>query len=138
MIDLHGEKRMLGFVNIAYIVALLGYALVDNTATAIVCYIIYSIIFPLSAMGASVYLRKIAPSRDVAPSLAMGITMQHAAAVVVPVVTGFVLNFVGYQIPFLIASGFALVTVFVTQKLDPRTQKSAARIAEEQSLAIGD
>lgn len=138
MIDLHGEKRMLGIVNIAYIVALLGYALIDNTATAIVCYVIYSIIFPLSAMGASIYLRKIAPSRDVAPSLAMGITMQHAAAIVVPVVTGFVLNYVGYQIPFLIASVFALITVYVTQKLDPRAQKTAAKIAEEQSLAIGD
>lgn len=138
MIDVHGEKRMLGYVNIAYIVALLGYALIDNTATAIVCYVIYSIISPLSAMGASVYLRKIAPSADVAPSLAMGITMQHAAAIVVPVVTGFVLNFVGYQIPFLVASGFALVTVFFTQKLNASEQKTAAKIAEEQSLAIGD
>lgn len=135
MIDVHGEKRMLGIVNIAYIIALLGYALVDNTATAIVCYVIYSIIFPLSAMGAAVYLRKIAPSRDVAPSLAMGITMQHAAAIVVPVVTGFVLNFVGYQIPFLVASGFALVTVFVTQQLNAREQKTPARLAEEQRLA---
>lgn len=138
MIDMHGEKRMLGIVNIAYIIALLGYALIDNTATAIVCYIIYSIIFPLSAMGASVYLRKIAPSRDVAPSLAMGITMQHAAAIVVPVVTGFVLNYVGYQIPFLVASGFAVITVFVTQQLNAREQKTPARIAEEESLSIGD
>lgn len=136
MIDVHGEKRMLGIVNIAYIVALLGYALIDNTATAVTCYVIYSLIFPLSAMGASVYLRKIAPSRDVAPSLAMGITMQHAAAIVVPVVTGFVLNFVGYQIPFLVASVFALITVFVTQKLNAREQKSPARIAEEQELSV--
>lgn len=128
---------MLGIVNIAYIFALLGYALVDNTAMAILCYIIYSIIFPLSAMGASVYLRKIAPSRDVAPSLAMGITMQHAAAIVVPVVTGFVLNFVGYQIPFLVASGFALITVFVTQQLNSREQKTPDRLAEEQRLLVG-
>lgn len=135
MIDVHGEKRMLGIVNIAYIIALLGYALVDNTATAIVCYVIYSIIFPLSAMGASVYLRKIAPSRDVAPSLAMGITMQHAAAIVVPVVTGYVLNFVGYQIPFLVASVFALITVFVTQQLNARDQKTPARLEEEKRLA---
>lgn len=136
MIDVHGEKRMLGIVNIAYIVALLGYALIDNTATAIVCYIIYSIIFPLSAMGASVYLRKIAPSRDVAPSLAMGITMQHAAAIVVPVVTGFVLNFVGYQIPFLVASGFAVITVFVTQKLNSKEQKTEAKLAEEAAMHV--
>lgn len=138
MIDIQGEKRMLGIVNIAYIVALLGYALVDNTATAIVCYVIYSMIFPLSTMGAAVYLRKIAPSRDVAPSLAMGITMQHAAAVVVPVVTGFVLNYVGYQIPFLIASGFALITVYVTQQLNSSEQKSDEKIAEERSMAIAD
>lgn len=138
MIDVHGEKRMLGYVNIAYIVALLGYALIDNTVTAIICYVIYSIIFPLSAMGASVYLRKIAPTRDVAPSLAMGITMQHAAAVVVPILTGFVLNYVGYQIPFLIASAFAVVTVYVTQQLDPKAQKTPAKIAEEEALAIGD
>ena len=136
MIDVHGERRMLGYVNVAYIVALLGYALVDLTSVAIVCYVIYSIIFPLSAMGASVYLRKIAPARDVAPSLAMGITMQHAAAIVIPILTGFVLNFVGYQIPFLVASGFALITVFITRKLDPARQKTTAKLAEEESLSI--
>lgn len=136
MIDLHGERRMLGYVNYAYIVALLGYALVDNTAVAIVCYVIYSIIFPLSGMGASVYLRKIAPSRDVAPSLAMGITMQHAAAIVIPILTGFVLNFVGYQIPFMVASGFALITIYITRRLDPANQKSAGKLAEEDALRI--
>jgi predicted MFS family arabinose efflux permease len=131
MIDEHGERRMLGFVNVAYIVALLGYALVDQIGIAILCYVIYSFIFPLSAMGASVYLRKIAPARDVAPSLAMGLTMQHAAAIVVPIVTGFVLNYVGYQIPFLVASGFAAITILITRKLDPANQKSPQRIQEE-------
>ena len=134
-IDLHGERTMLAIVNIAYIVALLGYALIDQVAVAVLCYVIYSFIFPLSAMGASVYLRKIAPAADVAPSLAMGLTMQHAAAVVVPIVTGFVLNFVGYQIPFLIASGFALITFFVTRRLDAATQKSPRRIAEDAARA---
>lgn len=137
MIDLHGEKQMLGIVNIAYIVALLGYALIDNTATAVLCFMIYTLVQPLSSMGAAVYLRKIAPSRDVAPSLAMGVTMQHAAAIVVPVVTGFVLNFVGYQIPFLVASGFALLAVFVTQRLNPTIQKTAAKLAEETRSGVG-
>ncbi|MCO5226809.1 MAG: MFS transporter [Thermomicrobiales bacterium] len=135
MLDKHGERQMLGVVNIAYIVALLGYALIDNTQIAVGCYVIYSLIMPLSAMGAAVYLRKIAPTRDVAPSLAMGVTMQHAAAIVIPVVTGFVLNFVGYQIPFLVASGFALITVFVTRKLDVTTQKTDAKRDEELARA---
>lgn len=130
-IDAHGERKMLGIVNVAYIVALLGYALVDQVGIAILCYVIYSFIFPLSAMGASVYLRKIAPARDVAPSLAMGLTMQHAAAVVVPILTGFVLNYVGYQIPFLVASAFAAITILVTRKLDPANQKTSQRLQED-------
>lgn len=134
-IDAHGERRMLGIVNVAYIVALLGYALVDQVGIAILCYVIYSFIFPLSAMGASVYLRKIAPARDVAPSLAMGLTMQHAAAVIVPIATGFVLNYVGYQIPFLVASAFAAVTILITRKLDPANQKSPLRLQEEAARA---
>lgn len=135
-IDAHGERTMLGLVNVAYIVALLGYALVDQVGIAILCYVIYSFIFPLSAMGASVYLRKIAPARDVAPSLAMGLTMQHAAAVIVPIVTGFVLNYVGYQIPFLVASVFAAITILVTRRLDPANQKTAQRRQEDAARAI--
>jgi predicted MFS family arabinose efflux permease len=85
----------------------------------------------LAAMGATVYLRKIAPSNEIAPSLAMGLTMQHAAAVVVPIVTGFILNYVGYQIPFLVASGFAVVTIFVTRMLNPSAQRTPEKLAEE-------
>ena len=65
----------------------------------------------------------------------MGVTMQHAAAIVVPLATGYILNFVGYQIPFLIACGFACLTFFVTRRLDPATQKSPRRLAEEAARA---
>jgi predicted MFS family arabinose efflux permease len=135
-LDQYGERSLLFFVNIAFIVALLGYAIVSNPIAATFCYVIYTFIAPLATMGATVYLRKIAPSNDLAPSLAMGLTMQHAAAIIVPVVTGFILNFVGYQIPFLVASGFALVTLIVSRKLDPAGQKSIMKRAEEAELAM--
>ena len=131
LIDRYGERTMLGVVNVAYVVALLGYGLIDNVTVAVLCYVLYSFIFPLSAMGAAIYLRKIAPAADIAPSLAMGITLQHAAAIAVPIATGFVLNFVGYQLPFLVASVFAVVTFLVTRGLDPEAQKSARRRAED-------
>ncbi|CAN5802290.1 MFS transporter [soil metagenome] len=133
-LDAYGERTLLFYVNIAFIVALLGYALVPNVIVATLCYVAYTFIFPLAPMGATVYLRKIAPSADLAPSLAMGLTMQHASAVVVPVVTGYILNFVGFQIPFLVASGFAVATLFVTRGLDATSQKSARKRAEEQTL----
>lgn len=130
-LDREGERRVLAWTNVGYVVSLLGYALIDNVVVAVACYLIYSLIFPISPMGASTYLRKIATTADVAPSLAMGVSMQHVAAIVVPVATGYVLNFVGYQVPFLVASVFAALTFLATRHLAPEEQKSAARRRED-------
>jgi len=131
MVDLHGERQMLSIVNVAYLLALGGYAIVHNVYIAAACYVVYSFIMPLSSIGAATYLRKVAVGREIAPSLAMGVTLQHTAAIVVPITTGFILNYVGFQVPFLIACVFAIMTFFVTQRLNPLTQKSPARIAED-------
>jgi predicted MFS family arabinose efflux permease len=131
MIDKHGERRMLSLVNVGYVVALAGYALAGNVLIACLCYVIYSFIMPLSQIGAATYLRKVAVPDEIAPSLAMGVTMQHAAAIVVPVTTGIILNFVGYRIPFFIACCFACVNFVVTRRLDPDAQRSPARLAAE-------
>ncbi|HBY47001.1 MAG TPA: hypothetical protein DEG70_12270 [Chloroflexi bacterium] len=135
-IDFYGEKRMLSAVNVAYVLALGGYAVTNNIYIACLSYVAYSFITPLSSIGAATYLRKIAVTNEIAPSLAMGVTFQHMAAIIVPISAGFILNFVGYQIPFLIASGFAIFTFFMTLRLDPANQKSPARIAEDQQRAL--
>ena len=119
MIDRHGERRTLSAINVAYIVALAGYALMGNVWLACVFYVVYSFIAPFSAIGAATYLRKIAVPADIAPSLAMGVTLLHATAIVVPVAAGLILNYVGYQVPFFIGCGFALVAALVTLRLDP-------------------
>jgi len=100
---------------------------------AMVFYIMYSFIAMFSTLGASTYLRKIAVPEEVAPSLAMGVTILHVTAIVVPVVAGVILNWVGYQIPFFIACFAALVMVFVTAKLNPLAQRSAAKVALDEA-----
>lgn len=129
MIDRHGERRTLSAINVAYIVALGGYALMGNVWLACVFYVIYAFISPFSVIGGATYLRKIAVPADVAPSLAMGVTLLHATAIVVPVAAGMILNYVGYQVPFFIGCGFALAAALVTLRLDPVGQRSAARVA---------
>jgi predicted MFS family arabinose efflux permease len=131
MIDKHGERRMLSMINVGYVVALGGYALASNVVIACLCYLLYTFMMPLSPIGAATYLRKVAVADEIAPSLAMGVTLQHAAAIVVPITTGIILNYVGYQIPFLIACVFASFTFFVTRRLDPAAQRSPARIAAD-------
>ena len=63
----------------------------------------------------------------------MGVTLLHATAIVVPVAAGFILNFVGYQVPFFIACGFALVAAIVTLGLDPVKQRAAAKVALDEA-----
>jgi multisubunit Na+/H+ antiporter MnhF subunit len=133
LIDRLGERRVLQWINIGYVVALAGYALASDVYLACVFYVIYSFISMFSTIGASTYLRKIAVPEDIVPSLAMGITILHATAVVVPVVAGIILNFVGYQIPFFIACGAALVMVGVTHRLNPVAQRSKARVALDEA-----
>jgi FSR family fosmidomycin resistance protein-like MFS transporter len=99
MIDRHGERHTLSAINVAYIVALAGYALMGNVRLACVFYVLYSFIAPFSAIGAATYLRKIAVPADIAPSLAMGVTLLHATAIVVPVAAGALFAL----LPFLVA-----------------------------------
>lgn len=133
MIDRHGERRTLSAINVAYIVALGGYALMGNVWFACAFYVLYSFIAPFSAIGAATYLRKIAVPADMAPSLAMGVTLLHATAIVVPVAAGMILNYVGYQVPFFIGCGFALVAAVVTLRLDPVSQRTAAKAALDET-----
>ncbi len=134
-VDRHGERRVLSLINLAYVVALVGFALANEVILACVFYCIYAVIAPASYIGGSTYLRKICAPEDLAASLAMGLTISHATAIAVPVAAGFILNFVGYQIPFYLACGVAVVAFFVTLRLDPVTQKCPGRIAADQANA---
>jgi predicted MFS family arabinose efflux permease len=136
LIDRYGERPVLAVSNVGYVIVLVGYALADQVWLALGCYMIYSFIFPLSGMGATTYLRKVAAADDMAPSLAMGVTLQHVAAIIVPLATGYILNYVGYQIPFAIAAIFACLTFLVTRRLAPETQKSARRIEEDRAAML--
>ena len=133
LFDRVGERRVLQVINIGYIVALGGYALSNHVFLACLFFLMYSFIAPFSTIGASVYLRKIALPQEVAPSLAMGVTLLHATAVVVPVVAGVILHYVGYRIPFFIACGAALLMVAVTQRLNPLAQRTPARVALDEA-----
>lgn len=137
-IDRYSERSVLQAINIAYVVALAGYALAGNVAVACVLYVVYAFIYPFSPIASSTYLRKIAIPEEIAPTLAMGVTIMHATAIVVPVAAGFTLNYVGYQIPFFIACSAAILTVFVTLRLNPPAQRTAGRVALDESTLAAE
>ena len=59
---------------------------------------------------------KIAPARDIKPTLAMGVTMNHISAVTSPLVGGLVWIKLDYRLVFISGVAFALIiSLIVTQ-----------------------
>ncbi len=83
-----GERRALIFEYIGLIGVFVGYALVENAALAAGLYVIDHLFFAL-ALAISTYFQKIADSADIASTAGVSFSIDHTAAVTVPVVLGF-------------------------------------------------
>lgn len=78
----------------------------------------------LGSIGLTTYLHRIADPSDVMPSLAMGISVNHAAAVMVPVVGGLLWTKLGYPVTF--SGGAAIVAMSVLAVSRMRTFRGTA------------
>jgi len=108
-----GERRMLSLEYLALVVIFIAYALVDSRMLAGVLYILDHIFFNF-AIAINTFFQKIADPRDIAPSMAMGFTINHVAAVVLPALGG-LLWLVDYRIPFLAGAGMSFVSLMLVQ-----------------------
>lgn len=115
LVDKVGEHRALSVSNGSLIAVFIGYALVRSTTWLYVLYCLDSFIY-MFVIAQTTYLNKIAPPEDVRPALSMGVTMNHAAAVIVPLVGGTLWNALGrYDIIFYGGSVVALISFLVAQ-----------------------
>jgi hypothetical protein len=108
-----GERRMLSLEYLALIFIFTAYALVDSWVVAGVLYVLDHVFFNF-AIAINTFFQKIADPRDIAPSMAMGFTINHIAAVVLPTVGG-LLWLVDYRIPFLAGAGMSAVSLMLVQ-----------------------
>lgn len=82
-----GERRALIFEYIGLVVVFLGYALVENSNIAVVLYILDHLFFAM-AIAQKTYFQKIANPADIASTAGVSFTINHLAAVVIPVIFG--------------------------------------------------
>jgi hypothetical protein len=83
-----GERRALIFEYIGLIGVFIAYALVENATLAAGLYVVDHLFFAL-AIAMKTYFQKIADPRDIAATAGVGFTINHIAAVVIPVAFGF-------------------------------------------------
>lgn len=108
-----GERKVLTLEYGGMVLIFLAYAITGSRWVAAGLYVLDNLLFNFS-MAIRTFFQKIADRKDIAPSMAVGFTINHIAAVVLPVIGGF-LWIVDYRIPFLVASGLSLVSLVAVQ-----------------------
>jgi len=111
----YGEKRVLSLEYSSLIAIFIAYAFVESRFIIAILYILDHIFFNFS-IAIRTYFQKVGDPRDIAPSMAVGFTINHIAAVVIPAIGG-ILWMLDYKIPFLIGSGMSLVSLLAVQKI---------------------
>ena len=114
LIDRLGERAMLSASYIGLFFVFLGYACITHRPTLYLLYCIDNLIF-FGGMALTTYINKIASAEDLRPTLSMGVTMNHVAAVIAPLTGGLVWSLFGYQVIFIAGAVLCLVSLGVSQ-----------------------
>lgn len=128
LVDRYGERRMLTLYYMLIGGVFAGYALLREARWLYVLFVTDSVLFSFS-LGLTVFLNRIVRQGELTPSLAMGTTMNHVAAVVMPVLGGTLWSALDdYRIPFWIGFGVVLLSLMVVQRIPlPHRSLSAAQ-----------
>ncbi|MFC1857077.1 MFS transporter [Thermodesulfobacteriota bacterium] len=110
-----GEKKILSLEYFSLIFIFLGYAVVQSKLIAALLYILDHIFFNF-AIAIRTYFQKIGDPRDIASSMAVGFTINHIAAVILPAIGG-LLWMVDYRIPFICGAGLSFASLMAVQQI---------------------
>ncbi len=127
-IDRFGERRVLMVDAVLIFLVCLGYGLahhLDARPVALgllyTCFVLDQLLFG-TGMARDIYLARIAVNRaDVAPSLSLGVSINHIVSMSIPALGGWAWMVYGYQSVFLAAALLALVMLGFASRIRPQT-----------------
>jgi predicted MFS family arabinose efflux permease len=120
-----GERKVLTVEYTGLIVVFLTYALTGSKIVVVLMYLLDHLLFNF-AIAIRTYFQKIGDPQDIAPSMAVGFTINHIAAVVIPVLGGLIWM-IDYRIPFIagaVMSGVSLIAVQFIPDFAPKEQSA--------------
>ena len=124
VIDWLGERVILAADELLLIVICLAYAFASDVLSAPYdlwllygAYIFDSVLFALR-IARTTYLKKIAEDpADITPTISAGITIDHAVATTLPILSGYIWVAYGFRWVFLLAGAIAFVGFFVCLRI---------------------
>lgn len=114
-INKYGERVVLSLENASLVVLFLGYAFIDNVYVIVFLYVVDNIFFNFS-IALNTYLQKTADREDFSSLTAVGFTINHISAVVIPLFGG-ALWLLNWKLPFIIGAVLTLITLYYNQKI---------------------
>jgi len=112
-INRFGERTILSIEYLSLIIIFLSYAYIENPLIIAGLYIADHIFFSAS-MAINTFFQKTAETQDIAPSMAVGFTINHISAVVIPVIGG-ALWMLNWRIPFIAGAFIAIFSLIFAQ-----------------------
>ena len=111
LIQRFGERRSLIFEYVGLALIFIGYALVESSAFAVFLYIADHLFFSI-AIALKTYFQKIADPADIASSAGVSFSINHIAAVFIPVVFGLIWLY-SPSLVFLAGAGMAVLSLLL-------------------------
>ena len=115
VVNRFGELAVLSFEYAVLVVVFVTYAYTDSKLVVALMYIVDHLVFNFS-IAIKTFFQKIADPQDIAPSMAVGFTINHVAAVAIPALGGLIW-LVDYRMVFLGGVGLALGSLVLTQMI---------------------
>jgi hypothetical protein len=108
-----GERKVLSLEYLSLIFVFVAYPLTGSKLIVAFLYILDHIFFNFS-IAIRTYFQKVGDPRDIAPTMAVGFTINHIAAIFLPALGGF-FWMIDYRIPFVGGAMMALVSLLAVQ-----------------------
>ena len=121
MVKFIGEKKSLTLEYVGLFIIFTSYAFVDNVVFASILYILDHIFFAM-AIALKSYFKKIADPADFASTAGVAFSINHIAAVVLPVALGF-LWIISPSLVFLCGSAIAVCSLVLSQLVPDRPER---------------
>ncbi|WP_461210674.1 MFS transporter [Desulfocurvus sp. DL9XJH121] len=108
-----GERKVLSVEYAGLIVVFMVYALSESKGLVATMYVVDNLLYGFS-LGINTFFQKIADPGDIAPSMAVGFTINHVAAVIIPFAGGLLWT-LRPSVVFMAGAGMAALSLFFVQ-----------------------
>ena len=115
-----GERKVLSLEYGSLVFIFLAYATVQSKIVLGLLYILDHIFFNF-AIAIRTYFQKVGDPQDIAPSMAVGFTINHIAAVFLPAIGG-ILWMVDYRIPFVAGAAMSMISLVAVQMIRVKSE----------------